>query len=137
MRKAKLYLSSCSASHLQELLWKTDVNIISQRISCKWFSPHTKKSRSFHQKRMAFNIRWKLDCTCDFVGTHASCANINRFDVAVVFNDFYFLYVGFPFSIRTSGYLGTFDTDSMTCNLAFFTNCTFSHLSHLLQTLPM
>ena len=103
-------------------------------ITYKWFSPRTKKSRSFHQKRMAFNIRWKLDCTCDFVGTHASCANINRFDVAVVFNDFYFFYIGFPFSIRTSGYLGTFDTDSMTCNLAFFTNCTFSHLSHLLQT---
>ena len=96
--------------------------------------PQTKKSRSFHWKRMAFGIRRKLDCACYFVGTHTSCANINRFDVAVSFNDFYFFYIGFPFSICSSGYLGTFDTDSMTCNLAFLTNCTFSHLSHLLQT---
>ena len=50
------------------------------------------KKPFFSMKRMAFSIRWKLDCTCDFVGTHASCANINRFDVAVSFNDFYFLH---------------------------------------------
>ncbi len=93
----------------------------------------TKKSRSFHGKRMAFIIRLELDCACNLVGTHASCANVNRFDVTVVFNDFHFLYVGFPFSIRTSTNLGTFNADSMTCHLAFFTNCTFSHCLHLLK----
>lgn len=87
------------------------------------------KKPFFSKEKNGFYHSSELDCTCDFVGTHTSCANVNRFYVAVVFNDFYFLYVGFPFSIRTSTYLGTFDTDSMTCNLAFFTNCTFSHLS--------
>lgn len=95
-----------------------------------------KKAVLFIRKRMAFIIRLELDCTCNFVGTHASCANVNRFYVTVVFNDFYFLYVGFPFSIRTSTNLATVNTDSMTFDLAFFTNFTFSHCLHLLN-LPM
>ena len=74
---------------------------------------------------MAFIIRLELDCACNLVGTHTSCANVNRFYIAVVFNDFNLLYVGFPFSIRTSTYLGTFNTDSMTCIWPF------SQIAHL------
>ena len=40
---------------------------------------------------MAFIIRLELDCACNLVGTHTSCANVNRFYIAVVFNDFYFV----------------------------------------------
>ena len=75
------------------------------------------------------------DRTSDFVGTHASCANVDRFYIAVIFHDFDFLYIGFPFSVRTSTNLTTVNADSMTFDLAFFTNFTSSHCLHLLHCL--
>ena len=84
---------------------------------------------------MAF-VLWKSDCARNLVGTHTSCANVNRSYTAVVFNDFDFLYVGFPFSIRTSTNLTTVNTNSMASNLALLANFTSSHFLHLLS-LPM
>ena len=77
----------------------------------------------------------KSDRTSDFIGTHASCANVDRFYIAVIFHDFDFLYIGFPFSVRTSTNLTTVNADSMTFDLAFFTNFTSSHCLHLLHCL--
>ena len=76
-----------------------------------------------------------LDCTSDFIGTHTSCANVDGFYISIIFNDFYFLYVGFPFSVCTSTNLTTVNADSMTFDLAFFTNFTSSHCLHLLKRL--
>ncbi len=77
----------------------------------------------------------KLDSACNFVCAHASCANVDRFDIAACFNDFDFLYIGFPFSVCTSTNLTTVNADSMTFHLAFFTNFTSSHSLHLLNRL--
>lgn len=86
----------------------------------------------------SFNGRLLLrqsDGTCNFVGTHTSCANVNRFDIAVCFCNFNLFYVGFPFSIRASTNLTTVDTNSMAFHLALLTNFTFSHFLHLLSLL--
>lgn len=85
--------------------------------------------------RMAFILR-KSDRAGNLIGTHASCANVNRFYIAVVFDNFNLFYIGFPFSIRTSTNLTTVNTNSMASNLALLANFTSSHFLHLLS-LPM
>lgn len=120
------------AWHLADGKWrkKEKVNAAVQWIFYK--KEHTKKDK---KAILSYGKEWLLllfsasDCACNLIGAHTSCANINRFDITVIFNDFYLLYIGFPFSICASAHLGTLDANSMTSNLVLLTNFTLRHLS--------
>ena len=83
------------------------------------------QKRDRQYKLISF-LLFLLNCSCDFIGTHTSCADINRF-YSSVFNNFHLFYIRIPFSVCTSTNLTTVNTNSVASDWAFFTNLTFRH----------
>jgi hypothetical protein len=75
--------------------------------------------------------RSRLNSPLDFVGAKAPCANVNGFDIAIVFDYLDLLHIGFPLPIRAPGHLAARNAYPMSCKHSFIAYITLSQPQNL------